>query len=83
MKIPFYSSQLQQRPSYKFLLIKILLQGGAPDPVTYGVINHLYIALWRGTLPETNSSHLKIGHLKKETIVFQPSIFRCEPLVFF
>ena len=28
------------------------------------------------TLPETNSSPLKIIHPKKETIVFQPSIFR-------
>ena len=27
------------------------------------------------TLPETNSSHLKIGHPKRK-IVFQPSIFR-------
>ena len=27
------------------------------------------------TLPETNSSHLKIGHLKRK-VVFQPSIFR-------
>ena len=33
---------------------------------------------------ETNSSPLKIGHpkkIQKETVVFQPSIFRCEPLV--
>ena len=28
------------------------------------------------TLPETNSSPLKIGHPQKETIVVQPSIFR-------
>ena len=28
------------------------------------------------TLPETNSSHLKIGHPKRK-LVFQPSIFRC------
>ena len=28
------------------------------------------------TLPETNSSHLKIGHPKTK-VVFQPSIFRC------
>jgi len=27
-------------------------------------------------LPETNSSHLQKWHLYKETIVFQPSIFR-------
>ena len=33
------------------------------------------------TLPETNSSHLKIGRAPKETIVFQPSISRCELLV--
>ena len=32
------------------------------------------------TLPETNSSPLKIG-LPKRKIVFQPSIFRCELLV--
>ena len=32
------------------------------------------------TLPETNSSHLKIGHPKRK-LVFQPSIFRCELLV--
>ena len=31
-----------------------------------------------GKLPKTNSSPLKIGHPKKATIVFQPSIFRCE-----
>ena len=29
----------------------------------------------RPTLPETNSSHLKIGHPKRK-VVFQPSIFR-------
>ena len=28
------------------------------------------------TLPETNSSHLKMGHPKRK-LVFQPSIFRC------
>ena len=28
------------------------------------------------TLPETNNSHLKIGHPKRK-LVFQPSIFRC------
>ena len=34
------------------------------------------------SLAETNSSHLKIGRLRKEeTIVFQPSIFRGELLV--
>ena len=33
------------------------------------------------TLPKTNSSHLKIGRAQKETIVFQPSIFRCKLLV--
>ena len=32
------------------------------------------------TLPETNSSHRKIG-LRKRKLVFQPSIFRCELLV--
>ena len=32
------------------------------------------------TLPETNSSPLKIGHPKRK-LVFQPSIFRCELLV--
>ena len=32
------------------------------------------------TLPETNSSPLKIGHPKRK-FVFQPSIFRCELLV--
>ena len=38
---------------------------------------------WNLTLPEPNSSSLKIGHPtpRKETIVFQPSIFRCEPFV--
>ena len=36
---------------------------------------------WKaGTLPETNSSPLKIGHPKRKR-VFQPSIFRCELLV--
>ena len=30
----------------------------------------------RATLPETNSSPLKMGHPKRE-LVFQPSIFRC------
>ena len=30
----------------------------------------------RGTLPETNSSHLKTG-LPKRKLVFKPSIFRC------
>ena len=33
------------------------------------------------TLRETNSSHLIIGHPKRK-LVFQPSIFRCELLVF-
>ena len=28
------------------------------------------------TLPETNSSHLKIGYPKRK-LVFQPSIFKC------
>ena len=38
-------------------------------------------ASWNNfTLPETNSSPLKIG-LPKRNIVFQPSIFRCELLV--
>ena len=37
-------------------------------------------ANWRITLPETNSSHLKIGHPKRK-LVFQTSIFRCELLV--
>ena len=32
------------------------------------------------TLPETNISPLKIGHLKRK-LVFQPSIFTCELLV--
>ena len=32
------------------------------------------------TLPETNSSHLKIG-LSKRKVIFQPSIFRCKLLV--
>ena len=32
------------------------------------------------TLPETNSSHLKIGHPKRK-LIFQPSIFGCELLV--
>ena len=32
-------------------------------------------------LPETNSSPLKNSPSQKETIVFQPSIFRCKPLV--
>ena len=32
------------------------------------------------TLPETNSSHLKIGHPERKWI-FQPSIFGCELLV--
>ena len=34
------------------------------------------------TLPEANSSHLKIGHPKRKRIVFQPSIFRCENVSF-
>ena len=36
------------------------------------------------TLPETNSSHLKIGlnAPKGNGLVFQPSIFRCENLSF-
>ena len=34
-------------------------------------------------LPETNSSPLKIGHLKRKQIVFQPSIFRCKLAVSF
>ena len=34
----------------------------------------------KDTLPETNSSHLKLGHPKRK-LVFQPSIFRCELLV--
>ena len=29
------------------------------------------------TLSETNTSALKIGHPKKDRIVFQPFIFRC------
>ena len=33
-------------------------------------------ALFQLTLPETNSSHLKIGHPRRK-VVFQPSIFRC------
>ena len=33
------------------------------------------------TLPETNSSPLKIGHPKRK-LVFQPSIFRCENVSF-
>ena len=33
------------------------------------------------TLPETNSSHLPGSSSQKETIVFQPSMFRCELLV--
>ena len=36
----------------------------------------------RTTLPETNSSHLKIGDPKRKRIVFQPSIFRCENVSF-
>ena len=31
----------------------------------------------KGTLPETNSSPLKIGHPKRK-LVFQPPIFRCD-----
>ncbi len=34
------------------------------------------------TLPETNSSHLKMGHPKRK-VVFQPSIFRCKLAVSF
>ena len=33
------------------------------------------------TLPETDKTHLKRCHPQKETIVFQPSIFRCELFV--
>ena len=33
------------------------------------------------TLPETNSSHLIIGHPKRK-LVFQPSIFRCDNVSF-
>ncbi len=32
------------------------------------------------TLPETNSSHLKIGHPKRKSI-FQPCLFRCPPVL--
>ena len=28
------------------------------------------------SIPETNSSHMKMARTQKETIVFQPSIFR-------
>ena len=46
--------------------------------------HHLVWRLFHGvTLPETNSSHLPGSHPGKETIVFQPSIFRCRPLVWF
>ena len=34
----------------------------------------------RTTLPETNSSHLKLGHPKRK-LVFQPCIFRGEVLL--
>ena len=40
--------------------------------------------IWRCTLPETKSSHLKIGrNWKGNVLVFQPSIFRCELAVSF
>ena len=39
-----------------------------------------YIWPLKITLPETNSSHLKIGHPKRE-LVFQPSIFGCNSFV--
>ncbi len=41
------------------------------DPNTSRWKNNVY------TLPKTNSSPLKIGYPKKDTIVFQPSIFGC------
>ena len=44
--------------------------GTGTAPASIGPYWILYI-----TLPETNSLHLKIGHLKRK-IVFQPSIFR-------
>ena len=34
-----------------------------------------------GTLPETNSSHLKIGRAPPIIFIFQPSSFRCDLLV--
>ena len=37
-----------------------------------------YIQIQDLTLSEINSSHLPESHPKKERIVFQPSIFRCE-----
>ena len=41
------------------------------------------LGIYIDTLPKTNSSHLKIGRLpRKKMIVFQPSIFRCELLVY-
>ena len=44
--------------------------------------HHLVWRLFYGvTLPETNSSHLPGSHPRKETIVFQPSIFRCRRLI--
>ena len=42
-------------------------------------------SFWNGkiiTLPETNSSPLKIGHYKRK-FIFQPSIFRCKLAVSF
>ena len=40
-----------------------------------------HVELQGCTLPQTNSSPLKIGHFKRKR-VFQPSIFRCELLNF-
>ncbi len=45
------------------------------ERITGDRINGLY------TLPETNSSPLKIG-LPNRKVVFQPSIFRCENVSF-
>lgn len=36
---------------------------------------------WKGTLLKTNASHLKTGHPKSKTIVFQPSMCRRKLLV--
>ena len=42
------------------------------DEKILGRLGELFV---RPTLPETNSSHLKIGHPKRK-LVLQPSIFR-------
>ena len=41
------------------------------------------MSFWEGTLPETNSSHLKIGApWKRRFRAWKPPIFRCENVSF-